>query len=258
MRAAAVCLLALASIAWGGRAQSQEADHQRLSVQRDSRHGVEGSLALSWSAADRDWAADWEVSLEYGWRKALAFSLAMPWSISKSAKDEAARAAFRWGDPGAAVSYLWRDERYRMLAGLDYSYPLERRAGMGFHRLSPSLSLGIVRDPVVLTLGASLASGLPRQEGGYLLWPALSGNATLSYWELLNDRISFRVAVSPGFSLGLLRLGMADPPIPRWRLGLSMTVAWDERAWGVQAGWSGAAPTGPGTVDARGSLRGEW
>jgi hypothetical protein len=102
-------------------------------------------------------------------------------------------------------------------------------------------------------LGASFATCAPRAEGGSLLWPAFSGNLSLSCWELLNDRISYRVGISPGLDLGIIRLGRRGPVIPNWRVGLSLTLSWDERAWGIQAGWSGTPAAG--SLDARGTIR---
>jgi len=251
--------LALA-LAVAREAQGQVSGHQRLGVERPARHRLEAGFGFSWTAADRAWNGDCEATLEYTRDSSLSISLSMPIAVTCSGDPDRERWAFRQGDPSASISYLWRGEGFRIRAGLGYACSLERRAERGYHRFSPSVSLAVVRDPAILAWSASLATCLPREDGGYLRWPALSGGFGLSFLELLNDRISYRVGMEPSFSTGILRLGLGDSAMLHWSLGLSLTVSWDERSWGVQAGWSGKA--GPsaeaGSVDAHGSLRKEW
>jgi hypothetical protein len=230
---------------------AQEAGHQRVRVETEARHRLEASLACSWSPAGKDWSADCEASVEYVRDRALGLGLAMPWTLSSPGPS-------RWGDPGASISYHWEAGRFRAQAGLRYGFPLARRKDAGFHRFAPSLSLALARDPVILTLGASFATCLPREVDGRLLWPAFSGSLSLSCWELLNDRVSYRIGVSPGLDLGTIRLGRGGPIVPSWRVGLSLTLSWDERAWGLQAGWSGRGESAAGSADARATVRGEW
>lgn len=239
-------------------AESQVSGHQRLGVVTAALNRLEAGVDCSWEASDKAWVADCDAGVEYEWGRSLGFGLGMPWVISFSSDEEGSRWAFSWGDPSASVSIQWRGEQLRIGAGLDYTFPLDRKADRGFHRFAPSLSVAIVRDPVVLACSASLATCLPREEGGYLLWPALSGSLGLSYWELLNDRISYRFGIEPGFSLGIMRVGLDSRVEPRWRLGLSMAVAWDERKWGAQVGWSEDPSAASGKVGARGCLREEW
>jgi hypothetical protein len=229
-------------------AYGQASSHQRIGVETEARHRLEASLAWAWSPVGHDWSADCEASMEYAWDRTLSIGLALPWSLSSPEP-------FRLRDPAVSISYLWRPGRFRAQAGLRYGFPLERRKDSGFHRFTPSLSLALARDPVILTLGASFATCLPREEGGCLLWPAFAGNLSLSCWELLNDRFSYRVCISPGLDLGTIRLGRRSPILPTWRVGLSLTLSWDERSWGIQAGWSGSGASAAGSVDARGTVR---
>jgi hypothetical protein len=224
----------------------QASGHQRIGVETEARHRLEASLACAWKPEGQDWSAECEASLDYAVDRILGVGLALPWSLSSPG-------VFRLGDPAASISYFWRPGRWRAQAGLRYAFPLERRKAAGFHRFTSTLSLALARDPVILALGASFATCVPREEGGSLLWPAFSGSLSLSCWELLNDRISYRVGISPGLDLGIIRLGRRDPVIPNWRVGLSLTLSWDERAWGIQAGWSGNPAAD--SLDARGTVR---
>jgi hypothetical protein len=243
-----VAILAL-SISLAG-AGGELAEHQRIAVEIDRPNRLEAGFGCAWLVSAQGFVAECEASLEYAWRKALSVGLILPWTISRS--------TFLLGDPGATLAYLWRREALRLQAGLGYSYPIHMGGERGFHRFSPSLSLSVVRDPVILGWGADFASSLPREEGGYLVWPAFFGSLSFSFWELLNDRISYRVAVSPGLSLGELRIGAGERPIPAWSLEISLAVSWDERRWGLRGGWSGASPSGSGAFDLRALYRQEW
>lgn len=240
-------------------ASAQEAGHQRLSVESEARNRVEAALGLSWRPEASDLSAELEASLEYTWKRSLSLSLALPLCGAYDGDAQTERWRTRWGDPSVALSCLWRGESLRAQASIGYAYPLEREDARGFHAFSPSLSLSTVRDPVVLSLGLDLRLCLPRAEGGYLLWPPLSASLSLSAWELLNDRVSYRLSFSPGLSFGTERLGLGGRSEPSWSLGLGVSVSWDERAWGLQSGWGGSLGSGGGgALSLRGSCRKEW
>jgi hypothetical protein len=253
-------LVSLAMAASASAAQGQASGHQRIGVEAESRHRVEAGLYGAWRALGADCSDEIVASLEYSWKKSLIARLSMKGMAEYSGSREPGRWSWEWGDPGATLSYLWRGDELRVQAGLGYSYPLDRRAGGGFQAFEPSLSLALVRDPVVLTAGLDARLCLPRERGGYLAWPPFSGGLRLSYWELLNDRISYRITFSPGLSLGIRRIGLDAWAPPSWSLGMEISLSWDERGWGIQAGWAGPATPGDegGSLSLGGCCRKEW
>ncbi len=236
----------------------ETAEHQRVNVETESRHGIELDLDCSWIASTAGFSADVNASVEYTRGKSLGLRLSMPVEGEYSGEKKSDRLDFRMGDPSVSASYLWRGPGLRVHTGLEYGFPIIRKSDGGFHRFSPSLSLAIVRDPVILSWGVNISGCLPREEGGYLLWPPFSGSLSFGYWELLNDRISMRACVSPGCTLGVVKIGTGGRVVPRWSLGLAVAVAWNERNWGLEGSWSYGAPAGIGAVDIKGSVRKEW
>ena len=249
---AIAALSAMASCLFG-----QSSEHQRIGIEAIERHRIEGAIECAWRAEGPGWTVVPTASLEYSWAQKLSLEVSLPAELIYSGK-AGNYWKRRWGDPCASVSYLWRGDRLRTQAELSYSYPLERREKSGAQKFSPTLSLALVRDPVILSIGLDGSFCLPREEGGYRVWAPFSGGLSLTYWELLNDRISYRVSLSPGISIGEKRLGLRDPLSLRSSIGLGVTVSWDERAWGVQGGWGGTAGSGSGAMSIRGSLRKEW
>jgi hypothetical protein len=244
----------------------QTSGHQRISVETESRHRLEAAADCYWRASGANWSVDFDASLEYAWKKKLSFCISMPFSgegaESESTEKTAEPASWSVGDPSVSASYLWRGDRRRIQAGISYAYPLESKRTRGFHAITPSLSLSVVRDPVILTIGLDARFCLPRESEGYLLWPPFSGGLSLSAWELLNDRISYRISMSPGVSLGTLRLGVGDAIVPRWSLGLAISLSWDEKNWGFQAGCGESSHSDQGSAQTAlnlgGSYRKEW
>jgi hypothetical protein len=245
-----------------GEGFAQPAEHQRVGVETEARHAIELGLSWAWSLQGYGWIGDAEAHLEYSWQKAFGLCLSLPFSGEFSAAGRGDPWSWRWGDPCVSASRLWRGEGLRVLAGIGYIYPLGAPGRLGFHAISPSLSLALVRDPVILALGLDARLCLPRKAQGYLLWPPFSGDLSLSAWELLNDRVSYRISITPGLSLGVLRLGLDESIVPRWSLGLALSFSWNERSCGLGAGWSGSADSGAGapslSMDLQGDYRREW
>jgi hypothetical protein len=249
----ALALIVLAD----GAPSAQGSPHERVGVERAARDCIEAGVGLSWLADGSDCSLSLDPTIEYSRDRSLSLSLDLPMELAFDGSGPRPKWNGAIGDAGAAVAYLWRREGYRAQAGLRYGYAFERREG-GAHSLAPSVGFALVRDPVVLSLTADLSACLPREEGGYLVWPAVSGGIGISLWELLNDRIGLRFRASPGFTFRNLRVGFPGAPIPSWRLGLGLALSWDERSWGLEAGWSGDARSGSGAFDARTRVRGEW
>jgi hypothetical protein len=255
-----VIALCLSSWLFAVFAFAQVSEHERLSVDGDLENRVEAALACSWDASALDWSLGTELAIEYERKGRASLRLSIPVQGSYEGSRALRSALWELEDPVVSAAYLWRGERLRTQAGLGYSFPMPRRQGPGFHAILPSFSLGMIRDPTILTLGLDLRLCLPRSVDGYLLWPPLSAGLCLSSWELLNDRIGYRVSLLPGFSLGSRRVGLGDPLIPRWSLGLALSLSWNERRWGLRAGWRGAADpsTNRGSLELEASYRKEW
>jgi hypothetical protein len=254
--------LVLALAAAAACSFGQASDHERLGVESEPQHRIEGTLGASWRADGRDWSSAMDASIEYGWKQILGFCLSMPAELVYSAGLDAGAWSWRLGDPSLSASRLWRGKRLKLRAELGYAYPLPRKEQREAHVFSPSLSLAGIRDPVVISMGIDGRISLPRKEGGYLVWAPFSGGLCLSAWELLNDRVGYRISISPGVSLGARRIGFGDRINPLWSLGLSLTLSWDEKAWGIQSGWNGSAESSgdglSGAMSLRGGLRKEW
>jgi hypothetical protein len=255
----AIAVIAV-SVAMAEGASAQTSDHQRLSVKTEARHQIEACFGALWRAASADMSAAFDASVEYTWLRRWSLCLTMPAEAEFTGGEKAEKWEFRWGDPSASGAYLWRGESFRLQASLGYAYPLEREEKRGYHAFSPSLSLATVRDPVILSVSLDARLCLPREEGGYLLWPPFAGSLSFSAWELLNDRVSYRLSLSPGLSLGVSRVGLGEAPVPRWSLGLAVTFCWDDRNWGLQTGWDGSVDSSAegGSLSLRGSWRKEW
>lgn len=249
----------IVSLVAAGGAFAQTSAHQRLSVESEAPHQIEACLGASWRAALDDMSAVLDASLEYTWRRRLSLGVALPAEAELSGGN-AESWSLSWGDPSVTAGYLWRLDTFRVQASLGYVYPLEREVRRGYHAFSPSLSLAAVRDPVILTIGLDARLCLPQEEDGYLLWPPFSGSLSFSVWELLNDRVSYRLSLSPGLSLGVSRVGLDEPLAPRWSLAFAVAFSWDDRNWGLQAGWHGPVDSSAagGSLDFRGSYRKEW
>jgi hypothetical protein len=253
-------LAALVCLSLAGAGQAQESSHQRLSVGSEAKNQIEAGLDATWRPSSLDLSTDLSASVEYTWNRSFSLGLAMPVSGEyKSAERKGERSKWRWGDPRASLSRLWHGAASRAQCSLGYSYPLPHEEP-GFHELRPSASVALIRDPVMLSAGTDLVLRFPAEASGYLVWPPLSGGLSLSAWELLNDRVSYRVSLSPSLSFKALRVGLDDELEPRWSLSVAVSVSWDERAWGLRTGWCGdvAASSAYGMLDAGASYRKEW
>jgi hypothetical protein len=239
----------------------QSMQHQRVAVETEARNSVELGAGCGWQPQAAGWALDADAYLEYSFRNTLAFCLDMPIEGAFKSEERPRFWSWSWGDPSATLSWLWRGQGLRLQAALGYVQPLDFRGNRGFRYLTSKLSLGLVRDPAILAVGLEGKVGLPRAMRGHLLWRPFSGAVSLSAWELLNDRISYCVSVSPGLSLGTRRLGLGERMVPAWTLGLAFTVSWNTRHWGASAGWSGSAQsagTSMAALNLRGTAREEW
>jgi hypothetical protein len=238
----------------------QSSEHQRVAVESESINGIELALDGAWIAEGLGWSANAAACMEYTFKKALSLRFAMPASAVKTADEGPESWSWRWEDPSASLSWLWRGEGHRFQAALSYFYPLDYQGRGDFHAWAASLSLARVRDPVILTATLDGRLSLPRASEGYFLWPPFTGSLELSALELLNDRVSYRVAISPGLDLGILRLGLDDTIVAHWSLALSLSVSWETRSWGFRAGWSGTAASGAtaGAMNIHGAYRKEW
>jgi hypothetical protein len=255
--AAAVAALGLVALA-AVRAPAQSSARERIGFEEPRPNSIEASMAVSLSAAGRGWTAAPGFSLEYSRDRAFSFALSMPAAVEYAGSSSKDPWSFSWGDPAAQLSYLWHLGNSRLLASLGYAYPLEREHGRG-HALSPMLSWSALRDPVVIGLSLDGRISSPRTDGGYRLWRPFSGGIGLSYWELLNDRVSFHLRLSPRLDFGEMRLGSRDMPRPLCSIALSAGFAWDDRAWGLRAGWDGTAgSSASGDLSLAGALRKEW
>jgi hypothetical protein len=241
---------------------SAGAEHQRVGVEAETRGRVEAGLACSWRPLSSGFSSLVSGSVEYSWRDMVAVAVCLPILFDRDESVYREPWTSSWGDPVASLSYLWRGEARRVSAALAYSFPAYGEPRRGFHSLTPSLGLALVRDPVILSIGLEAKLCLPGERAGYLLWRPVSYGLDLSAWELLNDRVSCQVSISPSLSFGTLRLGSGDRALPAWSLALSLTLAWDERNWGLSAGWGRSTGSGGGSSDGelrlRGALRKEW
>lgn len=255
----AALLLALLGAPW---AEAQSSSHQRVGVEAESTHCIDAGLEGEWSVDGTDWASAIEASLEYEWRKTAGIGACLQILTESAAVRGAWLGSWRLGDPRVEASCLWRAEGLRTQASLHYYFPLDQNGNKSYHSLEAGWSCGVVRDPLILAVSINARLYLPREDGGYLLWPPFSGSLEFSSWELVNDKVSCRFSISPSLSLGTLRLGVDKAAEPHWALALAFCVAWNEKLWGLRAGWSGPAyssgSAAMGTMDFQGDIRKEW
>lgn len=218
-------------------AMGQEAAHLRLAVERVVRHRIEAGLALDWKPKGSGCDSDLEASFAYTRKERWSFGLFMPATCDFSGGAREGARAWSWGEPRVSASYLGRGDALRLSAGAGYSYPLPREGECRFHAFTATLRMAAIRDPVVLSLGLDARFNLPREYEGRLVSLPPFSSLELSAWELLNDKIGYRVSISPGLSFGERNIGLDERPEPRWFLALGLALTWENRDHGFELGW---------------------